>query len=108
MVNLLPASISIQLPIHSLHQNPVSYNHEIILALIRAVGGTTLQAVSHRFLNAETHVRSHDRAYKINGQSSTETGFSTNTSLVPCQYRSTKAQYSYFFHVPPMLYNLTY
>jgi len=98
--NLLLPSVSIQLPSHFLQQNADSYNHGIILALIRAVGGTTAQAASHRFLNAEAQVRSRERAYDISGQSSTETGFSTNTSLYPTSITLPKpnTRISFIYH----------
>ena len=48
------------------------------------VGRAMAQAVSHRPLTAEVHVRSQDSAYEIfGGQSGTLTGFSPSTSVSP-------------------------
>jgi len=42
-----------------------------MLTLITAVGCTTAQTVSHRFLNAEVQVRSQERPCEVSRQSST-------------------------------------
>jgi hypothetical protein len=50
------------------------------------------QAVSRRNLNAEAQIRSRVSPCGIfGGQSGTGTGFSTSTSVFPCQYHSTGA-----------------
>jgi hypothetical protein len=51
------------------------------------------QAVNRRPLTAEAWVRSRVSPYGIcGGQSSTGTGVSPSTSILPCQFHSTGAQ----------------
>ena len=63
------------------------------------------QAVSRRPRMSEDRVRRWTRPFGIwEGHSGTATGFSSSTSVFPCQYHSTIAPYS-FIHLPPTLYN---
>jgi hypothetical protein len=57
-------------------------------------GRAMVQAVSRRPLTVEDRVRSWVSPYGIcGGQSGTETGFSPNTSVFPCQFHSTVLHY---------------
>ena len=60
------------------------------------VGRAVAKAVSSRPLIAEARVRSHFSPCEIcSGQSSIGEGFSSGTSVFPCQYHSTGALYSF-------------
>jgi len=64
------------------------------------------QVVSRQPVTADTQVPSQVSPGEIcGGQSSTPAGFSPSACIVPCQYCSTIAPYS-FIHLPPTLYNV--
>jgi hypothetical protein len=64
------------------------------------------QVVCRQPLTAEVWVRSRAGPCRIcGGRSGTGTSFSPSISVLPCQYHSTNAPYS-FIHLPPTLYNV--
>jgi hypothetical protein len=64
-----------------------------VLILVTGVGSRAVaQVVSRRSLSAEAWVRARVNPCGIRGgQSGTGTGFSTSSSVFPCQYHSTVA-----------------
>ena len=65
-----------------------------------------VQAVSCGPLTAEKRVQSQVSSFEFSGgQSGNRTGFSSSTSVFPCQYHSTIAPKA-FIHLPPTLYNV--
>jgi hypothetical protein len=55
-----------------------------------------VQAASRRPVTAEARIHGQDSPYGICGeQSSTETGFSSSCSVLPCQYHPTVALHLY-------------
>jgi hypothetical protein len=82
-------------------------NCGFIKRTFQALGHATAHMVSCQSLTTEAQLQSQSSPYGICGEKcGTGTGFSPIIVVYSCQYYAIIAPYSYFIHLPLMLYDL--